>query len=394
VRFKREGELLATLDHPGVVKYLHLVEDAPVTYLVMELIRGRRLSDWARDHDDAVRIEAVLAALDALQHLHDHHVIHRDLKPSNILVEDETNRVVIVDLGLAWLANGPAATLTQASAWSAAYAPPEVLADPHASRGPKHDIYSMGVVLYEILAGRRPAGGNRVPLAHHRDGLKLIDAVIDRALAPDEGRFASTHEFAEALREARSGMESPWHAVFVAATQVRHDVLRALLLDAAEQGVHGGLGWVAVATAGLADALRIHYTRAYRIARGSDGPSHERVLPARLSVAANSLLPGVTDLCLEPVLDEDKYGEAAVARLGFSVEALSIFDRTARFVGHLADAQARDAEPSQIPPPPETLAAGLCFLAAKLKNLEETEPAIVRSLAELAAEAETRADAE
>jgi len=390
-RFRREGELLATLDHPGVVKYLQLVDGVPGTYLIMELIKGRRLSDWARDHDDGDRIEAVIEALDALHHLHVHDVIHRDLKPSNILAEDATNRIVIVDLGLAWLADGLAATMTQASTWSAAYAPPEVLADPRASRGPKHDIYSMGVVLYEILAGQRPLVANRVPLARHREELKPIDAVLDRALAPDEGRFATAAEFGAALRDARSGMESHWHVVFVAATQVQHNALRAILLEAAEQGARDNLAWVAIAVSGLADAIRIHYTRTYRIARGSDVARLERVLPATLSVAANNLFPGVTELCSEPVLAEDRYSEAAIARLGFSAEEFSIFNLAAQFVLDLAGAQDRGAEASQLPPPPpEILARGLRAVAVKLKILEETEPAIVRSLAELVAQADAK----
>lgn len=111
------------------------------------------------------------------------------------------------------------------------------------------------------------------------------------------------------------------------------------------------------------------------------------MLPATLSVSASNLFPGVTALSSEPVLADDKYGEAAVARLGFSVEELSIFDQAAQFILALADAHDRGTEVSQVPPPPKILAQGLCALAAKLKNLEETEPEIVRFLAELAAQA-------
>src|SRR6185369_4965349 len=119
----------------------------------------------------------------------------------------------------------------------------------------------------------------------------------------------------------------------------------------------------AVATAGLAEALRIHFTRSYRIARGSDAPRLERVLPAILSVPASKLFPGVKDLYLEPALAEDKYGEAGVARLGFGVEELAIFDQATRFVAYLANAPGQDAEAPEMSPSAETLALGLQALA-------------------------------
>jgi hypothetical protein len=96
---------------------------------------------------------------------------------------------------------------------------------------------------------------------------------------------------------------------------------------------------------------------------------------------------------MEPVLAEDKYGEAAVASLGFSIEEISIFDRAARFVRYLAEiasAPDRSTAAPPMPPPPAALARGLCALAAKLKRLEEIEPMIVHSLAELAAKAQRR----
>lgn len=200
-------------------------------------------------------------------------------------------------------------------------------------------------------------------------------------VAQPSSRIADA-EFAAELREARE-LEAPWHAVFVAARQVQNTPLRDLLITAAEQGAEGNLEWVAVATAGLADALRIHFTRSYRIARGSDAPRYEPLLPAMLSVPASNLFPGVKDLHLEPVLAEDKYGEAAVARLGFSVEELAIFDRATRFVLHMANAPGRDVEAPEVSPSAETLVLGLQALAAKLTNLEQTEPTLVRSLAEL-----------
>jgi 3',5'-cyclic AMP phosphodiesterase CpdA len=218
---------------------------------------------------------------------------------------------------------------------------------------------------------------------------------LDRTWSRAEATFppptaGSPGQDTVALREP---WESPWQVVLVTAKQVGNDVLRDLLSTAAEQGAAGNLDWAALTTAGLADALRIHFTRAYRIARGSDAPRLERILPSMLSVPAMHLFPGVPDLYSEPVLEEDKYGEAAVTRLGFNFEELSVFARATKFLlDRIKVTSTPDggAETSQVMSlSPTILARGLCALANKLKNLEETEPAIIHSLAELVAKAQT-----
>lgn len=390
-RFQREAELLGRAEHRGVVRYIKLGHSVSGTYLVMELILGRPLSSWARDQDDATRVGAILDALDALQHLHELGIIHRDLKPSNILVEDGTNRVVIVDLGLAWMMDGPTSTMTQASAWSAAYAPPEVLADPRASRGPKHDIYSMGVVLYEILAGQRPLIGHRVPLARHRETLVAIDAVVDRALAHVDGRFDTASAFATALREARAGLESPWHSPMVVGSEIGTATVRDLVLEIAQRGADGDLGGAAIAVAGVADAIRIHVTREYRLARGLDTSQHERLMPAVISSGAAMLFPDAPRLHAEPRLAKDEYGEAAVSRLGFGMGELAVFKRADEYATAVLRAHEREGNVDTMPSPPgaRDVASALTALASKLKELEQREPEVIRSFAELIPHAES-----
>jgi serine/threonine protein kinase len=208
-RFHREAQALSRLKHPNIAQYLHLAECPSGWYLVMELIRGANLHHWSREQPYDERIRAIADALDGLQHMHEHDVIHRDLKPSNIVVEDGTGRAVIVDLGLAWILQEDGSDLkTRGSTWSAAYAPPESLAAPESSRSPAHDIFSMGVVLYEVLAGNRRGRVDGVALGSLADELKAIDPVVMRATAPVASRFQSAAEFANHLRAAIAGSVS------------------------------------------------------------------------------------------------------------------------------------------------------------------------------------------
>lgn len=200
-RFLREALALSRLDHRNLVKYLQLAEGPSGWYLIMELVRGSNLSRWAHDHAHIERAAAVAPALDGLAYMHEQGVIHRDLKPSNIMVEASTGRTVIVDFGLAWIAEDAGEDLhTRASTWSAAYAPPESIASPEQSRSPLHDIYSMGVVLYEVLAGNRRGLVDGIPLSAVDVNLAPLDPVIEQATARADRRFQTAAEFANALR--------------------------------------------------------------------------------------------------------------------------------------------------------------------------------------------------
>src|SRR5580700_3795283 len=161
-RFSRERDILASLEHPHIARlYDAGVDAAGWPYLSMEYVRGEPLTEWCDLRRVAVRgrVQLFLQVLAAVQYAHERHVIHRDLKPSNILVTD-SGQVRLLDFGVAKLleseegADEAPLTRVYGQALTPVYASPEsVRGDP---AGPKSDIYSLGVLLFELLAGDRP----------------------------------------------------------------------------------------------------------------------------------------------------------------------------------------------------------------------------------------------
>jgi len=192
-RFERERDILAGLDHPGIAKLF----DAGVSaegqpYLAMQYVVGESLIQYAKIHRLSLSERARLFAelLDAVQHAHAALVVHRDLKPSNILV-DEQGRVMLLDFGIAKLLGDretrPAGDLTEfaAPALTLDYASPEQITG--AAMGTGTDIYSLGVVLYELLAGQRPYRLRRSSRA------EMEEAVLEQELAPPSARSTEAH---------------------------------------------------------------------------------------------------------------------------------------------------------------------------------------------------------
>jgi len=192
-RFERERDILAGLDHPGIAKLF----DAGVSaqgqpYLAMQYVLGDSLLRHARAHSLSLsaRVRLFAELLDAVQHAHAALVVHRDLKPGNILV-DEQGRVMLLDFGIAKLlgAGGtrPLGELTEfaAPALTLDYASPEQIMG--AAIGTGTDIYSLGVVLYELLAGQRPYRLRRSSRA------EMEAAVLEQELAPLSARVTQDH---------------------------------------------------------------------------------------------------------------------------------------------------------------------------------------------------------
>jgi tRNA A-37 threonylcarbamoyl transferase component Bud32 len=219
-RFRREAQAAAALSHPNVVAVFDTGDDGQDHYIVMELVDGDTLADVLKrqgtlDPDRAAAIGEDVAT--ALHAAHDRGLVHRDVKPGNVMI-DRDGRIKVMDFGIARAAAEDTLTQTGTVLGTAAYLSPEqARGDPVDARS---DIYSLGCVLFEAVAGRPPfTGDSPVSLAFrhvnedpqppstYRAGVPPeLEAVILRALAKDpERRYGSAAEMRDALAAARRG---------------------------------------------------------------------------------------------------------------------------------------------------------------------------------------------
>ena len=187
-RFVRERDILASLEHPNIARlYDAGVEPDGLPYLAMEYVQGLPLTEWCDSRKLGLRARLVLflQVLDALRYAHERQVIHRDLKPSNILVT-ESGQVRLLDFGIAKLLEeetaGERTELTRfyGRALTPEYASPELLRGE--AVGEASDIYSLGVLLYELMSGGRP----------HRVKAGASLGTLEHAIATEAVRRPST----------------------------------------------------------------------------------------------------------------------------------------------------------------------------------------------------------
>lgn len=232
-RFQREAETLAALNHPNIVTIYSIERSGATRFLTMEFVEGRSLDRILRpgglDLPELLEIGSALA--EALTAAHEKGIVHRDLKPANVMQGDD-GRVKVLDFGLAKAletARGPVApstrslgdtlSLTGAVMGTARYMSPE-----HFDGGPldgRSDIFSLGIVLYELATGERPFSGEDAvalrssmrrdtPPAVHELRPRLPDRLghlIARCLEKDpERRFQSARDVREELAELRRAM--------------------------------------------------------------------------------------------------------------------------------------------------------------------------------------------
>ena len=225
-RFRREARAVAQLSHPHIVGVIDAGEDQGRPYIVLEYVEGETLKERIRRNGELEVSEAVAYAIEiarALGAAHARHIVHRDVKPQNVLI-DEEGRAKVTDFGIARSLDDDGLTADGRVLGTTDYVSPEQALG-HAVTG-QSDLYSLGVVLYEMLTGSVPfRGENQVAVAmkHVREELPDVQAlrpevsaslaaVIDRATAKDlHERYRSDEELIAdledvlALEAARSG---------------------------------------------------------------------------------------------------------------------------------------------------------------------------------------------
>ncbi|MDP3824701.1 MAG: serine/threonine-protein kinase [Burkholderiales bacterium] len=217
-RFRTEARSAARLQHPNIVSVYDSDRDGDIAFLVMEYIQG---DDMKHHLDKGVRysleqsLKMVRDLLSALDYAHKQGIVHRDIKPANLLIEPG-GRVKLTDFGVARIQDSGEATRTQGSmVGTLKYMSPEQVQGQKIDS--RADLFSVGVVLYQLLTDKRPFDGdNDFSIIHQIIGHtpappssfnarlpSAIDAVVSRALAKDrEQRFATARDFASALQSA------------------------------------------------------------------------------------------------------------------------------------------------------------------------------------------------
>ena len=212
-RFEREARALARLGHPGIVGIHDFGTAGGFYFLVMEFVDGANLRELLAQGrlgaKDALLFVPQLC--DALQYAHDHRIVHRDIKPENILV-DQDGRVRIADFGLAKLLGQEPASLGLTQTHQAVGTPHYMAPEQVATAGSvdhRADLYSLGVVLYEMLTGNLPIGRFQPPSARAVDA-KGLDPVVMKSLESDPAqRYQQAREMKTELTAAGAAPAQP-----------------------------------------------------------------------------------------------------------------------------------------------------------------------------------------
>jgi serine/threonine-protein kinase len=222
-QFAREAQAAGRLSHPNIVHVHDFAEEGEIAYLVMEYIQGRELRSYfdARERfeiPEAVRIMGEL--LDALHFAHEAGIIHRDVKPANVMLDAE-KRVKLADFGVARIQDSERSA-AGTMVGTPAFMSPEQISGGKIDR--RTDVFSAGVVLYQLLTGEQPftgAGAWTVakkimqddpprPSSVVKSVSPAFDAIVNKALAKKQSdRYASAKDFAIDLRAALGGGQPP-----------------------------------------------------------------------------------------------------------------------------------------------------------------------------------------
>ncbi len=222
-RFYHEAKAAGRLSHPNIVTIYDVGKSGDTTYMAMELLEGQDLKSLLAPKKplpipQALDIAAQVA--DGLAYAHEHEVVHRDVKPANLMIT-RSGLVKIMDFGIARMRASEIRTQTGVLLGSPSYLSPEQVLGKRADH--RSDIFSLGIVLYEMLTGERPFTGAeitaimyqivhlspRAPSVLNPEVPEILNFVVAKALAKSpEDRYQDAREFAADLRECRKHVES------------------------------------------------------------------------------------------------------------------------------------------------------------------------------------------
>lgn len=224
-RFDREAQTASKMSHHNIVNLLDIGQEGELRYLVMEYVNGRTLKDVILQKGalpPAVAAQIAIRILSALRHAHDNGIIHRDIKSQNILV-NEDGHIKVSDFGIARVAGSNTISKTDNVMGSVHYFSPEQAKGESVTCG--SDLYSVGIVFYEMLTGQLPFDGDTpVAIAMQHIGAKpreiselnpavppALTAVVKRAMAKTlDKRYESAVEMAQDIKRALEEPDGTW----------------------------------------------------------------------------------------------------------------------------------------------------------------------------------------
>ncbi len=223
-RFLREARAAGGLGHPNIVTVFDVGQADGMPYLAMELLEGETLEERLSDQDPLALDEILDLAIQlvgALSYAHERGVIHRDIKPANIHFDVGSGMVKLMDFGIAGISRPGSAARRESVVGTPAYMAPEQLSGSEDIDG-RADLYSLGVVLYRLLAGRLPFTANRltdlvsqimneppqrVQPVQADTPVELVELVQRLLVKRPDGRYSGGSELLEELQEIRAGMD-------------------------------------------------------------------------------------------------------------------------------------------------------------------------------------------
>jgi hypothetical protein len=277
-RFQREARAIAALNHPNVVTIYSVEEAGGIQFLTMELVEGKTLSDLIPTGGLPLEelLQLAVPLVDAVAAAHQHGIVHRDLKPANVMLATD-GRLKVLDFGLAKLKPEVSATETTSLA-AQSLTQPHVIVGTVAYMSPEQaegrpvdhrsDIFSLGVVLYEMACGRRPFGGDTAfslissiikdtparLLDVKRSVPPSLDRIVTKALAKDPAeRYQSALDLRNDLQEVEQQTAAGRVVRGIVRAVARSRWTRRLALGAALVAIIGGAAWYLVAGRDAAD---------------------------------------------------------------------------------------------------------------------------------------------